>query len=138
MSTLFLETSPFDILVRNFFQDASTYHPLVDSKLQHPIDIYQTDKGLHFEVACTGISKKEIEIQTQDNILRINYSKIKEEEDLDKNYIHKGIAKRSFNLGWKIDSKYDINHAEASFKDGLLTIDIPFAEEKKLKLLSIN
>jgi hypothetical protein len=28
MSTLFYERNPFDILVRNFFQDASQYSPL--------------------------------------------------------------------------------------------------------------
>lgn len=140
MNTLLLDRSPFDILVRNFFQDNSLYHPLRDSKIQHPIDIYQDESGccLNFEIACTGISKDDIEIQTQDNILRINYSKTKEKEDSNKSYIYKGIAKRSFNLGWKIDSKYNLNEAEASFKDGLLTISIPFSEEKKMKLLAIN
>jgi HSP20 family molecular chaperone IbpA len=96
MSTLFYERNPFDILVRNFFQDASQYSPLDQTKLSHPVDIYTNDKGLIFDVACTGIAKEDIEIQLQDNILRINYTKAKEEEDVD--YIHKGIAKRSFNF----------------------------------------
>ena len=136
MSTLFYERNPFDILVRNFFQDASQYSPLDQTKLSHPVDIYTNDKGLIFDVACTGIAKEDIEIQLQDNILRINYTKAKEEENVD--FIHKGIAKRSFNFGWKIDSKFDLSKAIAKFENGLLTIGVPFAKGSELKTLQIK
>lgn len=136
MSTLFYERNPFDILVRNFFQDASNYAPLEQTKLSHPVDIYTNDKGLIFDVACTGISKEDIEILLQDNVLRINYTKAKEEEDVD--YIHKGIAKRSFNFGWKIDSKFDLSKAIAKFENGLLTIGVPFSKGSELKTLQIK
>ena len=135
MSTLFYEPSPFDILVRNFFTDGSRYQPLPETKLQHPVDIYQVDKGLAIDIACTGISKEEIEIQIQDNILRVNYDKSKNENV---EYIHKGIAKRSFNLGWKIDSKFDLGKANAKFENGLLAISIPFAKGSELKTLKIS
>ena len=137
MSTFIYERTPFDILVRNFFQDASKYSPLAESKVPHPVDIYTTETSLVFDIACTGISKDDIEIQTQDNILRINYDKSKE-EDKSVDYIHKGIAKRSFNLGWKIDSKFDLSKAKADFKDGLLKIEIPFAKGSELKTLKIS
>jgi HSP20 family molecular chaperone IbpA len=135
MSTLFYEPSPFDILVRNFFTDGSRYQPLPETKLQHPVDIYQVDKGLAIDIACTGISKEEIEIQIQDNILKVNYDKSKNENV---EYIHKGIAKRSFNLGWKIDSKFDLGKANAKFENGLLAINIPFAKGSELKTLKIS
>jgi HSP20 family molecular chaperone IbpA len=53
-------------------------------------------------------------------------------------YIHKGIAKRSFNLGWKIDSKFDLKKIVAKFENGLLTIGIPFAKESQVKLINIK
>ena len=141
MSTLFYERTPFDILVRNFFQDASTYLPLADTKVPHPVDIYTNQKGLFFEIACTGIAKEELKIETQDNILRVNYDKSKDKaccEVNDCDYIYKGIAKRSFNLGWKIDSKFDLSKADAEFNDGLLKIAIPFAKGSELKTLKIK
>ena len=137
MNTFIYERTPFDILVGNFFQDASKYSPLAESKVPHPVDIYTTETSLVFDIACTGISKDDIEIQTQDNILRINYDKSKE-EDKSVDYIHKGIAKRSFNLGWKIDSKFDLKKASASFNSGLLQIEIPFAKGSELKTLKIS
>ena len=138
MSTLFFERTPFDILVRNFFQDAGTYLPLAETKVPHPVDIYQNEHGLVFEIACTGISKEELKIETQDNVLRVNYDRKKEEEPQGVDYIHKGIAKRSFNLGWKIDSKFDLKKIVAKFENGLLTIGIPFAKESQVKLIDIK
>ena len=138
MSTLFFERTPFDILVRNFFQDASTFAPLAETKVPHPVDIYQNEHGLVFEIACTGISKEELKIETQDNVLRVNYDRRKEEEPVGVDYIHKGIAERSFNLGWKIDSKFDLKKIVAKFENGLLTIGIPFAKESQVKLIDIK
>ena len=136
MSTLFYERNPFDILVRNFFQDASQYRPLAESKLPHPVDIYERDNGLGIDIACTGISKEDIEILIEGNIIRVNYERPKAE--LDDVYIHKGIAKRSFNLGWKIDSKFNLSTATAEFKDGLLRIIIPYIEGSEPKTLKIK
>ena len=136
MSTLFYERNPFDILVRNFFQDAGAYRPLAESKLPHPVDIYERDNGLGLDIACTGIQKDDIEILTEGNVIRVNYDKPKE-EDLGE-FIHRGIAKRSFNLGWKIDSKFDLGKASAEFKNGLLQIVIPFAKGSEPKTLKIS
>ena len=137
MNTFIYERTPFDILIRNFFQDASTYSPLAETKVPHPVDIYTSDKGLSFDIACTGISKKDIELNIQDNLLKINYNKPEEDKD-DKDYIHRGIAKRSFNLGWKIDNKFDLSKATASYNDGLLSINIPFSKGSELKTLQIK
>ena len=139
MSTLrnvIYERNPFDILVRNFFQDAGAYRPLTESKLPHPVDIYERDNGLGLDIACTGISKEDIEILIEGNIIRVNYNK-PIEEDLGE-YIHRGIAKRSFNLGWKIDSKFDLGKASAEFINGLLQVTIPFAKGSEPKTLKIS
>ena len=136
MNTFIYERNPFDILVRNFFKDASHFRPLAESKLPHPVDIYEKEDGLGIDIACTGISKEDIEIQLEGNIIRVNYERPKEE--LEDSFIHKGIAKRSFNLGWKIDSKFALSKAQADFKNGLLVISIPFAKGSEPKTLKIS
>ena len=55
-----------------------------------------------------------------------------------RNYINRGIAKRSFNLGYKIASKFDLSKAEAMMENGLLGVRIPFAEEAKPKSIKIK
>lgn len=139
MSTLrnvIYERNPFDILVRNFLQTANGYQPLAESKLPHPVDIYERDQGLGLDIACTGISKDDIEVLIEGNIIRVNYSRPREDDQGE--YIHRGIAKRSFNLGWKIDSKFNLSKATAEFKNGLLQIIIPFAKGLEPKTLKIS
>ena len=136
MNTFLYERNPFDILVRNFFKDAGHFRPIQESKLPHPVDIYERDNGLGIDIACTGISKDDIEILIEGNIIRVNYDK-PTEEDLGE-FIYKGIAKRSFNLGWKIDSKFNLSKAVAEFKDGLLKVVIPFAKGAEPKTLKIS
>lgn len=136
MNTFINERNPFDILVRNFFKDAGQFRPVLESKLPHPVDIYERENGLGIDIACTGISKKDIEILIEGNIIRVNYNK-PDEEDLGE-FIYRGIAKRSFNLGWKIDSKFDLDKASAEFKNGLLKVVIPFAKGSEPKTLKIS
>ena len=110
---------------------------MAESKLPHPVDIYETKTGLGLDIACTGISKEDIEIQIEGNIIKVNYDKPDGDDNTGK-YIHKGIAKRSFNLGWKIDSKFNLSKATAEFKNGLLQVTIPFAKGSETKTLKIS
>ena len=94
--------------------------------------------SLHFEIACTGLSKKDVNINIEGDILRVIYEKDGEDENDVTNFIHKGIARRSFNLGYKVSSRFDLQSADAQMNNGLLTISIPFAEQAKPKVLAIK
>lgn len=136
MTTLTYST-PFDILVKNFFDADSTFDVIRSTKPPHPVDIYETADGLFFEVACTGLTKQDVEISIHHDILKISYSKDPETVS-DRQFILKSIARRSFNLGWKISNRFDINRTKANMQNGLLTIHVPFAIESKPKTLSID
>ena len=133
MSTLF----PYDLLFRDFFKSELDFQPATTAKFTHPVDIFETKYGLHFEVACTGLSKEDVELHIEGDTLIIRYDKGHKEYE-DRNYIHKGVARRSFSLGYKIASKFDLSKTEAMMENGLLGIKIPFAEEAKPKTLKIK
>jgi HSP20 family molecular chaperone IbpA len=128
---------PFDILVRNFFNSELHFAPVNEAKIQHPVDILETDEGLHFEIACTGLTKKDIEINIEGDVLRITYDK-GEDSLPEGTWVHRGIARRSFNLGYKIAPKFDLGQASAEMENGLLKVAIPFADEAKPKVLKIK
>ena len=140
MSTHFLEREffPFDLLVKNFFDSANNFVPAIEAKLTYPINIFEDDLGLTFELACTGIPKDAIEIKLEGDLITFNYDKEKTPDTPSRNYIHRGIAKRSFNLGYKVGTKFDLKKATANFNDGLLIVTIPFAKEAMPKVLKIN
>jgi HSP20 family molecular chaperone IbpA len=139
MSTLFFErhVSPFDLLFRDFFKSELDFQPATEAKISHPVDIFETKHGLHFEVACTGLSKDDVDISIEGDVLKISYNKLPEQYE-DRHYIHSGVAKRSFNLGYKIASKFDLSKTEAMMENGLLALRIPFAEEAKPKTIKIK
>ena len=138
MSTLPNERSPFDLLFRNLFKADGVFQPTTfESKQSHPLDIYYDDEGLHFEVACTGLTKKDIQLEIDGDLLKIIYDKPTEEEDYT-GYIYKGLSKRSFNLGYKVAAKFELEKLEAEMTDGLLHLFIPIAESKKAKIIKIK
>lgn len=132
----------FDILFKNFFNNNSFYAPVVDRKIGHPVDIYENETGLHFEIAGSGLTKEDIKISIEGEVLRVSYDKNEDDKCCEVNdckYYHRGISKKSFNLGYRIPiSKYDLSKAEAGMEHGLLTIDIPIVEEAKPKTLTIK
>ena len=140
MSTLEIlerHISPFDILFRDLFNAESQFAPALQSKQPHPVNIFYDDKGLHFEVACTGLTKKEVGINIEGDILKISYKK-PENEEFHEGTIYNGLSKKSFNLGYKIAPKFDLSGATAELANGLLEIFIPIAEEAKPKSIKIK
>ena len=140
MSTLQLlerHLSPFDILFRNHFNSDSTFQPASDTKQPHPLNIYFDDKGLYFEVACTGLTKKDVVLDIEGDTLKISYTK-PEKEEFHKGMIHNGLSKKSFDLRYKIAPKFDLGNIDATLTNGLLEIFIPLAEEAKPKSIKIK
>ena len=141
MGTLFLEKhfSPLDILVKNFFNaEQEEFQQPNNRIINHPVDIYEDKTGLYFDIACTGLTKKQIELKVEDDILRVIYTKKDDKEEKDLHIYHSGIAKRSFNIGWKIARRFSLPEIEASMKDGLLKLFIPLQPESKPKTVSIK
>jgi len=141
MGTLFLEKhfSPLDILVKNFFNaEQEEFQQPNNRIINHPVDIYEDKTGLYFDIACTGLTKKQIELKVEDDILRVIYTKKDDKEEKDLHHYHSGIAKRSFNIGWKIARRFSLPEIEASMKDGLLKLFIPLTPESKAKSISIK
>ena len=140
MSTLEIferHISPFDILFRNHFKSDSTFQPVGEFKQPHPLNIFFDDEGLHLEVACTGLTKKDVVLDIEGDILKISYKK-PEDEKFHEGTIHRGLSKKSFDLRYKIAPKFDLGQTEASLKNGLLEIFIPLAEEAKPKSIKIK
>jgi HSP20 family protein len=125
---------PFDIVWKNLFIDGAQFSTL-EHKINYPVDIYETENGLRFELAVVGLESKDLDIQVEGDVLRITHDKKQEEE---RNYISKGIAKRSFDLAWKIASKFDLTQLEATMGKGLLIIDIPTSKEKAARKIKVK
>lgn len=130
-----------DLLWKSFFDPSSIFRPIKEKAVTHPCDIQETDNGLTIEVAAVGLEQDEINIIVDSETLRIAYRKSDEETQKEKDeyrYLCRSIKKASFDIAWKISSKYDLTKLEASLEKGLLTLEIPFAKENKPKKIEIK
>ena len=129
--------TPFDILVKNFFEQDSQFDKVNHRAVGHPVDIWEDNEGLTLEVACVGLSKSDVDVDIEDDILKVSYSK-KDGSNESAHYHYRGVKKSSFDLGWKIARRFDLTKASANMENGLLKILIPFSKAAKPKSLKIQ
>ena len=128
--------SPFDILIKDFFNTDTEFRPAHQTKINHPVDIYEANDGLNIDIACVGLTKKDIEITVEGDILKVEYNRDKSKKD--EAYVHRNIAKRSFNLGWRISRRFDLTKLNAKLELGLLQLSAPLTEDNKPKTVTIK
>ena len=129
-------TSPFDILFRDFFKTDGDFTPFNSIKVNHPVDIYEAEEGLNIDIACVGLTKKDIDLTIEGDILRVEYKKDKGSNEAE--YIQRNIAKRAFNFGWRISRRFDLSKLNAKLENGLLHLYAPLADEAKPKTVTIK
>ncbi len=99
----------FDRLL-NLHETTSNYPPY------NLVQINSVESRL--ELALAGFAKKEVLVYTQDGKLFIEGQK--EDKETDTNYLHKGLAQRSFTRTWTLADDTEVT--SVNFEDGLLTV----------------
>ena len=106
-----------------------------------PYNIRKTGKDKYsIEVALAGFSRKDVEVEFEDNLLTVRTKQVNKTEDNIENgeILHKGISQRQFARSFTIADDVKVNGAE--LKDGLLIIACEriVPEYKKKKLIEIK
>ena len=128
----------FDVFFKDFFNAAERFTPISMTKFNYPVDIFQKDDTLNFNIACVGLTKEDLQLETNEDVLRVIYEKPKEEVDESTYFLKRSITRKSFNFGWKINPRFDLSKAKAKMQNGLLEVSIPMREESKPKTLQIK
>ena len=72
------------------------------------------------EIALAGFKKKEVYVYTQDGKLFVEGQK--EDKETQTQYLHKGLAQRSFTRSWTLSDETEVRSVD--FEDGLLRITL--------------
>jgi len=131
--------SPLDVLVKDFFNEKAEFAQPDNRNVNQPVDIFEDENGLTFEVACTGIPKELVEIELKGDYLCVKYDKkTLPKNESERRYYHSSVKKSSFNIGWKVARRFALAKSKAEMSDGLLVVTIPYADENKPKTLTIK
>jgi HSP20 family molecular chaperone IbpA len=127
------ELDPFDLLWKDLLETQSHFSAITQ-RITHPVDIFENEDGIRFEIAAVGLNQEDIEILVDNDNLRIRYEK---PSDPQETAIYKGIKRSSFDLTWKVSTKFDLPNLTASLDKGLLYLNIPVAEGKAVRKIEI-
>ena len=105
-----------------------------DGKTIYEASIKETEKGYEVAVDLPGFKKDEIQLELNDGYLTISAEKglDKEEKDKKDKYIRReryaGSMSRTFYVGESVTE----NDIHAKYENGILTLDVPKEEAKKV------
>ena len=101
-----------DSYIDQFWQTTAQTYP--------PYNIVQhSNHESSLEIALAGFKKKEVKVYTEHGKLVVEGKK---EEKKETEYVHRGMAQRSFNREWQLTE--DVEIKKVTFEDGLLTVDL--------------
>ena len=141
IQSIFKGLKPFTVGFDDIFDHfdmLTTQLPTMTSTNYPPYNIVKTGSlSYNIEVALAGYSKKDVSVKYEDNILKIESVKSKDEKEKD-GVLHKGIAKRSFIKSFTIADDIEIKGAE--LKDGLLKVSLEkiVPDNKKARTINIT
>lgn len=102
------------------------------------VDVLERDDEILLTAELPGVSKDDIKVTLQDNVLTLKGEKRQERERKDEKHRVLERAYGSFQRSFALPASVVVDKITASYKDGLLKIRLPKAEEAKTKEIKIE
>lgn len=111
---------------------------VVASAWSPPVDIYETAESLVLRAELSGLSKEDIDIQVRDNRLTLKGERRHEKDVKQENYLRVERAYGTFQRAFALPTDIQPDKIRATFKDGVLEVNIPKAEAAKPKHIKVE
>ena len=118
----------------NFLGDVSEKDLIPDTPA---IDLIDTRDNVMVKVELPGIQKEDVEISLKDDHLTIRGEKKQEKEEKGKNRYYVERTYGSFARTITLPTKVKADKVKAAYKDGILEIELPKAEEAKTREIKV-
>jgi HSP20 family protein len=136
--------TPFD---RMFDQIINTQFPEIEKQVgvkpyqgtAYPkVNVYEYDDKVGVVAEIPGLDKKDLSIDVEEGVLTIAGNKHGLFDDTGAKVIRRELKQSSFKRQFELGELLDGDKVKASFKDGLLSIEIPKVEPEKPKKTSVK
>ncbi len=102
------------------------------------VNVYEYDDKIGIIAEIPGLDKKDLKIDVEEGILIISGDKHGLFDDSGAKVLRRELKGSSFKRQFELGEQLDGENIKASFKDGLLSVDIPKVEPTKPKKLSVK
>lgn len=102
------------------------------------VELAETDKELRVTAELPGLDEKDVELTVEDGVLTLRGEKRSEIEDNERGYSERNYGRFELRIG--LPKGIDRDHANASFKNGVLTITLPktAAANENVRRIPVN
>lgn len=123
-------------MFNEFFGDRQ--NTLAEGSWTPSVDVSETDAAIVVRAELPGLSQDDIELNLQDNVLTLKGEKKQERKDEQENYHRTECCFGSFSRSFSLPATVKQEDIQAKFKDGVLEITLPKAEEAKPQKIAIT
>jgi HSP20 family protein len=102
-----------------------------------PVNVKETEKSYQLEVVAPGFEKTDFTVNLDQNLLTISAEKKDEVKEENQKQIRREYSYRSFKRSFTLDEKIDATNIEASYINGVLTLNLPKKEVVKASATEI-
>lgn len=102
------------------------------------VDIAETDKEFTIKAEIPEVKKEDVKVTVDNGILTIRGERKQEKEEKDKKFHRVERFYGSFTRSFTLPDNVDETKIEASFKDGMLNLQVPKTAESKPKAISVE
>lgn len=126
--------------LNNFFEDFfdNRLGEREEMQISPRVNIEENENEWTISAELPGVTKDDIKVNFQDGILTLSGEKKLEKEEKDKNYHRIERSYGKFSRSLRITNSIVVDKIDAQFKDGILSITLPKAEEAKPKLIDVK
>jgi len=123
------------------FFDEALFRPVAwgsfaESRL--PLDIMSSEDAVTIEAALPGVHPEDVEITVHQDNLTIGVREQAERETREGERVYREVRRSSGSRTLTLPSGLDIDHATASFDNGMLRLEIPRAEQAKPRQIPVT
>lgn len=137
LSDLFNVQKEMSRMLSNFFTNDD--ETLTGLQNWYPsADISEGKDAYTVRVELPGVTKDDVKITLQENVLTIQGEKKQESETKDTNYHRLERSYGSFSRSFRLPTLVKADKIDANYKDGVLSIVLPKADEAKTKEIEIK
>ncbi len=96
-----------------------------------PVNVKETETSYRLEVVAPGFEKTDFMVNLDQNLLTISAEKKEEVKQENDKQIRREFGFRSFKRSFTLDEKIDATNIDASYINGVLTLNLPKKESVK-------
>ena len=109
-----------------------------DNEGQLTIDVYQTENDIIIKSTIAGVKPEDLDVNINNDMVTIRGERKTEEEVNEESYYYQECYWGSFSRSVILPVDVIADKAEASMKNGILTIRLPKADANKAKKIQVR